>query len=273
MLKKLLNHLILSVLGFLALIPFIGMLSTSLKSSEQIYSPTFQLIANPIVWENYITAIHKIDFLTCSLNTLYIALFSLIGVTISSAMAAYAFGVLEWRARDLCFGISIATMMLPDMALLVPQFLLIKELGLYASPLALIVPYLGGLPFYIFLLRQFFLSIPRELRDSAKIDGASEWEIFTEIYLPLSRPALMIVALFQFMLSWNDLMKPSIYLIDEKSYTLSLGLQQYQSQLGGAEWGPMMAASILVILPVLFLFFITQKQFIQGISMSGLKDS
>ena len=127
--------------------------------------------------------------------------------------------------------------------------------------------------FYIFLLRQFFLSIPRELRDSAKIDGASEWEIFTEIYLPLSRPALMIVALFQFMLCWNDLMKPSIYLIDEKSYTLSLGLQQYQSQLGGAEWGPMMAASILVILPVLFLFFITQKQFIQGISMSGLKDS
>jgi multiple sugar transport system permease protein len=270
--KNFISHLVLLSLSACALVPFIGMLSTSLKSSEQIYHSGFELIPNPVEWGNYLVALNKIGFLGCALNTLYIAVFSVVGVTISSALAAYAFSALNWRGREIVFAVTIATMMLPDMALLVPQFLLIKWLGLYGSSLALIMPYLGGLPFYIFLLRQFFLSIPRELADSARIDGATEWQIFAEIYMPLAKPALMVVALFQFMINWNDLMKPSVYLIDEARYTLSLGLQQYQSQLGGAEWGPMMAAAIIVIIPVLVLFLFTQKQFIQGITMSGLKD-
>lgn len=270
--KSVRAHFLLGILSLASLIPLLGMLSTSLKSSEQIYQSSFSFMPNPVVWGNYLVALNKIGFLSCALNTLYIAVFSIVGVVISSALAAYAFSALNWRGREVVFGVTIATMMLPDMALLVPQFLLIKSIGLYGSSLALIVPYLGGLPFYIFLLRQFFLGIPRELADSARIDGASEWQIFAEIYMPLAKPALMVVALFQFMICWNDLMKPSVYLIDEAKYTLSLGLQQYQSQLGGAEWGPMMAAAIIVIIPVLILFLFTQKQFVQGIAMSGLRD-
>ncbi len=271
--KKLSSHFVLLVLSIISLIPLLGMLSTSLKSSEQIYKSSFSLIPDPVLWSNYSVALSKINFWGCAANTLYIAIFSIIGVTISSALAAYAFGVLDWRGRELYFSITIATMMLPDMAIVIPQFLLIKSLGLYGTSLALILPYLGGLPFYIFLLRQFFMTVPRELRDSARIDGASEWQIFSEVYMPLAKPALMIVILFQFMLSWNDLMRPSIYLIDEAKYTLSLGLQQYQSQLGGAEWGPMMAAAIIVIIPVLILFLFTQKYFVKGVMASGMKEA
>ncbi len=256
--------------------PILGMLSTSLKSSEQIYSPNFNLIPSPFIWSkalgNYIEAISKIDFLTCFTNTLYIAVFCVIGVIVSSSLAAYAFSAFEWKWREPLFFLTISTMMLPDVVLLIPQFLLFKNLGWYGTILPLTVPYFCGLPFYIFLLRQFFLTIPKDLADSARIDGASEWRIWWEIFLPLSKPVIMVVALFQFLISWNDLMKPSVYLIDESQYTLSLSLQQYQSRLGGAEWGPMMAASVVMVIPIIILFLFTQKSFVQGITMSGFKD-
>lgn len=277
MTKKLFTQLLLIVLSAVSLLPILGMLSTSLKSSAQIYSGNFNFLPNPIIWSqalsNYVEAITKIDFLTCFTNTLYIAFFNVIGVIIASSLAAYAFSALDWKWRESLFFITISTMMLPDMVLLVPQFLLFKYLGWYGTVLPLIVPYLCGLPFYIFLLRQFFLTIPKDLADSARIDGASEFRIWLEIYLPLSKPAIMVVALFQFLISWNDLMKPSIYLIDESQYTLSLSLQQYQSRLGGAEWGPMMAASVIMVIPIIILFLFTQKSFVQGITMSGLKDA
>jgi multiple sugar transport system permease protein len=155
---------------------------------------------------------------------------------------------------------------------MVPQFILFKSLGWYGTMLPLIVPYFCGLPFYIFLLRQFFLSIPRDLADSARIDGASEFIIYKDIYMPLAKPALMVVGLFQFLISWNDLLKPSIFLIDESQYTLSLALQQFQSKLGGAEWGPLMASVVIMVVPVVILFLITQKYFVKGIAMSGLKE-
>ena len=126
--------------------------------------------------------------------------------------------------------------------------------------------------FIFFLFRQFFLSIPKDLAEAARIDGASEFQIWWDIYMPLSKATIMVIALFQFLISWNDLMKPSVYLIDEAQYTLSLGLQQYQSRLGGAEWGPLMAASAIMIIPIIVLFLLTQKSFIKGIAMSGLKE-
>ena len=162
--------------------------------------------------------------------------------------------------------------MLPDMVLLVPQFLLFKYLGWYGTMLPLIVPFFCGLPFYIFLLRQFFLTIPKDLAESARIDGASELQIWWGIYMPLSKPALFIVALFQFLIAWNDLMKVSVYLIDDNQYTLSLALQQFQSRLGGAEWGPLMAASAIMIIPIIILFLFAQKSFVQGIQMTGIKE-
>jgi multiple sugar transport system permease protein len=273
LLKNLPRFLLLIFLSFIALFPLLVIISTSLKSSSQIYSSDFAFIPEPITWSNFYEAFKQIKFLAYFGNTLYIAFFNILGVLVASSMAAYAFAALEWKLRDFFFMITLATIMLPDMVLLVPQFLLFKELAWYGTLLPLIIPYFGGLPFYIFLLRQFFLSIPRDLADSARIDGASEFRVWWEIYLPLSKPALLVVVLFQFLISWNDLMKPSIYLIDESQYTLSLGLQQYQSRLGGAEWGPLMAASLIMVLPIIIIFLFTQKSFVQGITMTGLKDS
>lgn len=273
LLKNLLNHSLLIFLACLALFPFLLIILTSLKNSAQIYSSEFSFIPDPITWSNFYEAFKQINFLEYFGNTLYIAFFNIIGVLIGSSLAAYAFSALEWKLREFFFLITLATIMLPDMVLLVPQFLLFKELGWYGTMLPLIIPYFAGLPFYIFLLRQFFLGIPKDLADSARLDGASEFRVWWEIYLPLSKPALLVVALFQFLISWNDLMKPSVYLIDESQYTLSLGLQQYQSRLGGAEWGPLMAASLIMVIPIVIMFLVTQKYFIKGITMTGLKDS
>lgn len=270
--SQLISHSVLLALAITLLVPFLGILSTSLKGSDQIYSSVFKFLPDPIVWHNYIDAIYKIDFFKCFFNTAYLAFFNVFGVIVASALAAYAFAVLRWRGREICFFITIATMMLPDMVLLVPQFLLFKYLGWYGTMLPMIVPAFGGLPFYIFLLRQFFMTIPKDLAESARIDGATELQIWWDIYMPLSKPALFVVALFQFLLTWNDLMKPSIYLVDEAQYTLSLGIQQYQSRLGGAEWGPLMAAAAIMIIPIIVLFIFTQKSFVKGIAMSGLKD-
>lgn len=272
-LKNIISQLSLLAVSILFLIPIFALLMTSFKSPSEIYGSDFHWLPEKFLWSNYIEAIHKINFLQCFLNTLYLAFFNIIGVTLASSLAAYAFSVLQWKGREVVFMITLATIMLPDMVLTVPQFMLFKYLGFYGTMLPLILPYFCGLPFYIFLLRQFFLTIPVELAQSARVDGAKELTIFGDIYLPLAKPVLMVVALFQFLISWNDLLKPSIFLIDEKQYTLSLGLQQYQSKLGGAEWGPLMASVVIMILPVLILFLITQKHFVKGIAISGMREN
>jgi len=273
MLKKLSSHLILIAISLIFLVPLILVISTSFKSSEQIYNSYFELIPNPITWTNFSESIRTIDFFKCLANTLYIAVFNIFGVVVASSLAAYAFAVLRWQGRELIFMLTLSTIMLPDIVLMVPQFMLFKYLGWYGTMLPLIVPYFCGLPFYIFLLRQFFMTIPKDLADSARIDGADEFTIYKDIYLPLAKPALMIVGLFQFLLYWNDLLKPSIFLISEKQYTLSLALQQFQSKLGGAQWGPLMAVVLMMILPIIILFLTSQKFFIRGVAMSGLKES
>lgn len=263
--------LLLGVAGVL-IYPLLLIILTSLKNQSQIYSTEAGLLPDPVTFVNFITAFREIDFINAFKNTFYIAFFNVFSVLIASSLAAYAFSVLEWKGRDLFFSITLATMMLPEMTLLVPQFLLFKQLGLYGGFLPLIVPYFFGLPYYIFLFRQFFLSIPKTLRDSAKIDGASEFTIWFDIYMPLAKPVLMIVVLFQFLISWNDLLKPSIFLISEKDYTISLALQQYLSRLGGAEWGALMAGAIIMVLPILIIFFFSQKTLVKGITITGLKD-
>ena len=270
--KNFFRHFILIIVCLIFLVPVFAVISSALKSSAQIYSPEFSWIPDPITWSNFTEAMLRINFLDSFFNTMYIAVFNIFGVVLASSLAAYAFSALKWRFREPIFLLTLATIMLPDMVLMVPQFLLFKELGWYGTMLPLIAPYFCGLPFYIFLLRQFFLGIPKDLADSARIDGASEFTIFKEIYVPLAKPALMVVALFQFLISWNDLMKPSIFLIDKDQYTLSLALQQFQSKLGGAQWGELMAAVLIMVIPVLLLFFFTQKYFVRGIAMSGLKE-
>lgn len=270
------KYLILISISCVLLFPLFAVLITSLKTSSEIYSASSSILdflPKEIEWQNYLGAITKINFLNALLNTLYICFFNIFGVVIASSLAAYAFSAIKFKFQDLLFFITLATIMLPDMVLMVPQFILFKKLGWYGTMLPLLAPYFCGLPFYIFLLRQFFLTIPKDLADSARIDGASEFTIYSKIYLPLAKPALMIVVLFQFLISWNDLLKPSIFLVDQNKYTLSLALQQFQSKLGGAQWGELMAAVIIMILPIIVLFLFTQKHFVRGIAASGLKEA
>lgn len=193
------------------------------------------------------------------------------GTVASNACVAYSFARLRWRGRDAAFAVTLATMMVPFPVLMVPTFALFRNLDWIGTYRPLWVPAWFGSAFSIFLLRQFFRTIPFELTEAAKLDGAGEWRTFRDVVLPLSKPALAVVALFAFMDAWNDFLGPLIYLVDGKDFTLSLGLQQYQSQNGGTQWNLLMAASAMVVAPVIVLFFLAQRLFVQGIAITGLK--
>lgn len=230
-------------------------------------------------WENYVKAVtYKMEqlgyipFLQYGRNTLYIAILSVLGTVLSNSLVAYGFARINWPGRNIAFALTIATMMIPFPVLMVPVYVIFKSLGWVGTPKPLWVPAFLGSAFNIFLLRQFFMSVPFELSDAAKIDGCSEFRIFRDIILPLAKPALAVVALFNFMHVWNDFLGPLIYLTDQKTYTLAYGLQAYQSQHGGTQWPLLMAAATIVVLPVIVLFFFAQKTFIQGITVTGMKN-
>ncbi|NSW55032.1 MAG: carbohydrate ABC transporter permease [Armatimonadetes bacterium] len=270
---------LLLVLGSVAfLFPLVWMISTSLKPIEETMRVPPVWIPSTIQWRNYADAVTYgsdklgyIPFLRYAVNTLYLAVLGVIGTVLSNALVAYGFARINWKGRDIVFAIALATMMVPFPVTMVAVFAIFRELGWIGTFRPLWVPAFLGSAFNIFLLRQFFLSIPRELSDAARIDGCSELGIFRHVVLPLSKPALAVVALFHFLYVWNDFLGPLIYLTDQKMFTLSLGLQFYQSQHGGTEWHMLMAASSIVVLPLIVLFFFTQRQFIQGITMTGLK--
>lgn len=276
--QKVLAHIALVSLSVLFIIPLLWMLSTSLKPIGETLSNPPRWIPSHILWSNYPDAIKYgseelgyIPFLVYARNTLIITILSVGGAVLSNSIVAYSFARIKWPGRDLFFGVTLATMMIPFPVVMVPTFALSKWLGWVGTFKPLWVPAFFASAFSIFLLRQFYRTIPMELSEAAKIDGCSEFRIFTDIIAPLSRPALMVVALFTFMGSWNDFLGPMIYLVDQKTFTLSLGLQAYQSQHGGTPFNLLMAASCLVILPVVVVFFLAQKVFIQGIATSGLK--
>ena len=212
-----------------------------------------------------------IPFLVYLKNTVIITILSVAGAVLSNALVAYSFARLKWPGRDLFFGVTLATMMIPFPVLMVPTFSLFRWLGWVGTFKPLWVPAFFASAFSIFLLRQFFRTIPMELSEAAKLDGCSELRIFTDIIVPLAKPALTVVALFTFMGSWNDFMGPLIYIVDQSAFTLALGLSAYQTQHGGTPWNLLMAATLLVILPVIVVFFFAQKVFIQGIATSGFK--
>lgn len=270
--SRIVLHLLTIFFCLIFLTPVFWIISTSLKTPEQIFSPDIRWIPNPVAFENYISAFHFVNLINAFKNTLFLSVINVAGVLFSCSLAAYAFSVLKWKFRDTFFYLTLATMMLPEMVTLVPQFVLFQKLGWYGTFLPLIAPYFCGNAFYIFLLRQFFMTIPKELHEAASIDGCSEFNIFKNIYLKLSASALAVVALFQFLFTWNDLMKPSVYLIDQNQYTLSLALQQFKAQHGGTEWALLMAATTITIIPIILIFFFTQKTFVQGIAMTGIKE-
>ncbi len=242
------------------------MLSTSLKPIEQtmIFPPEW--LPKPIRWSNYIDAVNYIPFFTYTVNTLIVCVLGVIGAVLSNALVAYSFARLQWPGRDVLFGFTLATMMIPFPVVMVPLYSVFRELGWIGTLLPLWVPMFFANAFFIFLLRQFFLRVPKDLAEAAQIEGASEFRIFWTIYLPLAKPALAVVALFTFINSWNDFLGPLLYLTDQKTFTLSLGLQFYQSQHGGTQWHLLMAASTLVVLPMVLLFFFTQRVFLRGLT-------
>lgn len=268
--SKSLAHIVLIVASFFFLIPFIWMVSTSLKPLDQVFTFPPEWIPNPVQWSNYIDAMNYIPFFTYLKNTILITLFSTLGAVLSCPLVAYSFAKLKWPGRNILFIITIGVMMIPGQVTMIPLFLLFEKLGLVGTPYPLIIPAFFGIPFYIFLLRQFFMGLPDSLREAAKIDGAGEFRIYWQIMLPLAKPAVLAVGLFQFMASWTDFIGPLLYLTDSVQYTLSLGLQQFQSQKG-SEWGLMMAVSTMMTVPVIILFFFLQKTFIKGITFSGIK--
>jgi multiple sugar transport system permease protein len=264
-------HVILFVSGLSFLLPFVWMIVTSLKPATQIFvwPPTW--IPRPIMWTNYAEAVTAIPFFRYLGNTVYISLFNVVGILISCPLVAYGLSRIEWPGRDLLFMVVLASMMLPYAVLMIPTFLIFNALGWIGTFKPLIVPAFLGAPFFIFLLRQFFMTIPFDLSDAATIDGCSEFSILWHIVLPLSKPALATVALFTFIANWQDFLGPLIYLRDESQYTLSLGMQRFLSD-HGAKWAQLMAVSTLTVLPIVILFFFTQRTFIEGITFSGIKE-
>lgn len=271
-------HLILLGGSFLFLFPLLWMISTSLKPIEETMKVPPQWIPSSFQCINYWKAITYesqqlgyVPFLQYGKNTLYVSVLGVLGTVLANAFVAYGFARLRWPGRDALFAVTLATMMVPFPVTMVAVFGLFKHLGWIGSLKPLWVPAWFGSAFNIFLLRQFFRTIPEELSDAARVDGCSEFGIFCRLILPLSKPALAVVALFHFLYTWNDFLGPLIYLTDQKTFTLALGLQFYQSQHGGTEWNMLMAASTLVVMPIIVLFFFTQRTFIQGIALTGLK--
>jgi multiple sugar transport system permease protein len=204
-------------------------------------------------------------------NTLTVCLLSVIGAVFSNALVAYGFARLKWPGRDGFFALTIATMMIPGPVLMVPLYGIFRSLGWIGTLEPLWVPSFFAGAFNIFLMRQFFQTIPEELTEAARIDGCSEWAIFWRIVLPLSKPVLSVVALFTFLGGWNDFMGPLLYLTRKHTFTLALALQEFQSRHNGVQYHFLMAASVVVILPIIVLFFLTQKTFIRGIATTGIK--
>lgn len=256
------------------LIPFLWLIRSSLMAPRQIFTFPIEWVPDPFVWENFPRALTAVDFRQYFVNTMIIEAGVVTGTLISSTLAAFAFSRLRWRGRNLVFGILLGSLMLPYAVTLIPTFLLWRELRALDTFVPLIVPSwfasgLGGV-FNIFLLRQFFMTIPRDLDEAAYLDGASPIRVLIEIILPLSRPALIVVAIFTFIAVWNDFLGPLIYLTSEDNYTLAIGLRSFTS-IYSNQWDLLMAASTAIIAPVILLFFFAQRYFIEGIALTGIK--
>ena len=257
--------------GVVILAPFVWMLSTAVKvpGTEFIYPP--QLFTRPLRWNNFSDGWTALPFTRWFFNTSIITVLSVAGAMLSSSLVAYGFARLEFPGRTILFVILLSTMMLPFHVRLIPMFITFRFLGWIDTYLPLIVPFFfGGVPFFIFLVRQFFLTIPLEMEDAAAIDGAGVFATFLLIILPLSRPVLGVVGVFAFIRVWNDFLEPLIYIHSMDKMTLSLGLRFFQDQ-DFTDWTSLMAVSIIVLVPSVALFFVAQKYYIHGVVTTGIK--
>jgi multiple sugar transport system permease protein len=253
------------VLGF----PLLWMVLTSLKSNTQALANPPVWWPHPILWRNYSQIVSVVPFYRFVLNTLMYAGFTIVGVCISSSLVAYGFSRIRWRGRDFLFQVMVSTLLVPFFATLIPLFVMYKHFHMVGWYLPLIVPtFLGSSVFSTFLLRQFFMTIPQSVSDAARMDGANEFTIFSRVILPMAKPALATVILFQFIYCWNDYLGPLVYINNQVWYPLPLGLNQILGTYT-TNWPWVMAAATAATLPIIILFFFTQRTFIQGIAIQG----
>lgn len=266
-------YLLVLLVALLFLIPWIWLVSTSLKAPEQIVEIPPRLVPKPVMWINYWYAVTYIQYPVYLSNTLIISALAVIGRVFSCTVVAYSLANINWAGRNILFVIVLASLMLPGQVTLIPLFIIFSRLGWVNSYYPLVVPAFFGDAFFIFLMRQFFMSIPRELTDAAKLDGASHFNIYWRVVMPLAKPALATLITFTFIWTYTDFQGPLIYLKDRNLWTLSLGMQGYLQRygVGGTALGAMMAAATLYTLPMIILFFVTQKTFVRGIVTTGFK--
>jgi multiple sugar transport system permease protein len=268
------SYTALMALGIIFAIPFLWMLSVSLHDAQGMFAQPFRWIPEHPQWGNYTEALSALPFGRYLINTTVITASVLFLTLLSCTLVAYGFSRLRFPGRDMLFALCLSTMMLPGQVTMIPLYMGYARLGWVDTYLPLIVPSLFGSPFYIFLLRQFFLTIPREYDEAALLDGATRLRIYWSIVLPQARPAIATVALFCFIGTWNDFFGPLIYLNSPEKATLTLGLNMLKAQVmgsGSVQWHILMAASVIVMLPNIVVFFLAQKQFIRGIQIGGLR--
>ncbi|MEU0090763.1 carbohydrate ABC transporter permease [Kribbella sp. NPDC006257] len=268
--RKAASYLVLLLGSTAFLLPFVWMVTTSLKTPEEIYAYPIRWIPQTPQWHNYADLFRDGPFLRYILNTVLISgigvLFSLIG----SSFAAYAFARLRFPGRDKLFFVMLATIMIPAWTTLIPSYIMFGYLGWLDTYLPILVPALFATPFNTFLLRQFFLSIPRELEDAAKVDGAGTFRCFFRVILPMSKPPLIIVAIFAFLFYWNEFLGPLVYLSSQEKFPISLGIMNFAGERT-QDYGQMMAAATVAMAPCILLFLISQRWFVQGVVITGVK--
>lgn len=265
-----LPHVGLALAGLMFLLPFVWLVLTSLKTVDDIFRFPIVWWPETIRWSNYADALKAIPFLRYTWNTAMLCALAVIGQVVSSPLAAYGFARLQFKGRDTLFFIMMGSMMLPYQVTMVPVYVLFNKLNLVDSYWPIILQNLFAIPFYVFLMRQFFMSIPYELTEAAKIDGASELRIYWQVIVPLAMPAIYSVALFAFLNEWKDFLGPLLYLNDPDKWTLSIGLRAFIGE-NKVDWGLLMAAATMFTVPIVVLYFFVQKKFIQGISLTGFK--
>ncbi len=266
--KKILSYVLMTVIGIILIIPLLWMVFTSLKPMEEIvrYPPTF--FPEKIVWENYLDTIAAFPFWRYARNTLFITVLVVIGNVLSNSFIAYGFAKLDFPGKKLMFALVLSTMMIPGFVTMIPQYVLFSKIGWVGTYLPLIVPSFFGNAFNIFLMRQFYLSINNELIEAAEIDGANHLYIWSHLMLPLTKPALITIAINSFNAAWNDFLGPLLYIQGQEKYTLQIGLQVFQNQ-ATTQWNYLMAGATLVLIPTILLFFFAQRYFIEGMDLTG----
>jgi multiple sugar transport system permease protein len=266
--KQFFITLILLSGSLVLLSPVWWMFATSVKSMQEImtYPPTF--FPSEFHFENYIATWKAAPFTRYTLNTLFITFFVVIGNVLANSFIAYGFSKIKFKGRNVLFAVVLSTMMIPGFVTMIPQYVFFSKIGWLNSYLPLIIPAFFGNAFFIFLLRQFFLTIPNELIEAAKIDGANHFYIWSRLMIPLTKPAIATVAIFSFNGAWNDFLGPLLYLNDESMYTLQIGLQIFKGTVQ-TQWHYLMAGSLIVLLPVIFIFFIFQRYFIEGMNLTA----